>query len=154
MQLKDRLVFDELGGLGIGRLNRLIRLCKQPRRIHLRILLCMKRSVIAAIAVLVLALLSMGALGAGFYYAAYPALFPAFGDLGRWSGSGSWPATIMAGMFWSPSFLVAGYLNLRLESAGSAPIYRRFVYTAILWAGAVCAWWASLGLSGNPASLP
>jgi hypothetical protein len=41
----------------------------------------MKRSVIAAIAVLVLALLSMGALGAGLYYAAYPALFPAFGDL-------------------------------------------------------------------------
>lgn len=42
----------------------------------------------------------------------------------------------------------------RLETAGSGPVYRRLVYAAVLWAGAACGWWISLGLLRDPSGLP
>jgi len=109
-----------------------------------------RRSVIAFLVTLALGLLSMGAQGAALYYAAFPALVPVFGDLNDWRGDWVWPATILAGMAWSASFLIAGLVTLRLERRGVGIGPRRIVYGALLWLGAVAAWWAVLALTGAP----
>ena len=109
-----------------------------------------RRSVIAFLVALALGLLSMGALGAALYYAAWPVLAPAFGDLNDWRGDRVWPATILAGMAWSASFLAAGLAGLKLERRGVGSVPRRIAYGAILWLGAVVAWWAALALTGMP----
>ena len=99
-----------------------------------------KRSVIAFIAVAILGLLSMGALGGGLYYAAYPFLEPCYGNPDEWRGDWVWPAMILAGMLWSLSFLVAGYLNNFLAARGHGPRFRRAVYVVVLWVGAAVCW--------------
>jgi len=117
-------------------------------RSALRILLAMKRSVIACLVALALGLASMGALGAGLYYAAYPALAPWFGDMRDWSGDWVWPATIMAGMLWSAGFLVAGLLDLCMERHAWCPALRRAAYFAVLWLAAAGIWAALLSGAG------
>ena len=89
---------------------------------------------------LALGLLSMGALGAGLYYAVYPLLAPFFGDPNDWHGDWVWPSVIVAGMGWSFSFLVAGLLNRRLERAGWRTALRRAIYVMVLWLGAAVIW--------------
>ncbi len=103
-------------------------------------LLTIKRSVIACIAAAILGLLSMGALGGGLYYAAYPLLAPFFGNPDDWHGDWVWPTMILAGMFWSLSFPVAGYLNHRLVLRRYMPGLRRAAYACVLWLGAAICW--------------
>lgn len=104
-----------------------------------------KRSLVAGIVVAGLGLLSMGALGGGLYYAAYPILVPFFGDPNDWRGDWVWPAMILAGTVWSLSFPVAGYLNHSLKVRGYVPGFRRVVYVLVLWLGALLCWVLLLG---------
>lgn len=85
-------------------------------------------------------LLSMGLLGAGLYFVAYPVLGPLFGNPNDWHGDRVWPSVILAGMGWSFSFLAAGLLNLQLEKAGWRMHTCRAVYLAMLWLGALVIW--------------
>ena len=100
----------------------------------------MKRSFVAAVVAAVLGLLSMGLLGGLLYYLAAPALWPLYGNLNDWRGDEVWPATIGAGVMWSASFLVAGWLNRRLERAAWGAGRRRAVYALVLWLGAALIW--------------
>lgn len=106
----------------------------------MRFLLAIKWSLLAFAAVLVLGLLSMGALGGAIYYVCYPLLAPFYGNLNDWRGDWVWNATIWAGMLWSVSFLAAGFLNLRLETRGISACSRRAAYAAVLWIGALAVW--------------
>jgi hypothetical protein len=108
----------------------------------------MKRSILAFVVTLALGLFSMGALGLALYYPVYPLFAPFFGDPNDWHGDWVWPTIIIAGMGWSFSFLVAGWLNQRLEHAGWGAVYRKPVYAAILWLGAAVIWF--LLLLGKP----
>lgn len=103
-------------------------------------LLTIKRSVIAGIVAAILGLLSMGALGGGLYYVVYPLLRPFFGNPDGWHGDWVWPTMILAGILWSLSFPVAGYLNHRLVLRHYAPGLRRAVYVLVLWLGAAVCW--------------
>ncbi|MGU3496846.1 hypothetical protein ACLBXM_22610 [Xanthobacteraceae bacterium A53D] len=107
------------------------------------ILLEIRRSLIAGLAVFALALLSMGALGVGLYYAVSPLLAERFGPLAEWSGDWVWPATIMAGILWSLSFPIAGLLGVRLRRAGRSVLLRRSAYVVVLYLGAALACLAS-----------
>ena len=109
-------------------------------RQFLNLCLQMKRSILAFAVALVLSLLSMGALGAALYYPVSPLFAPVFGDLTDWRGDWVWPSVIMAGMGWSFSFLVAGFLNRLLELAGWRPMVRKAIYGAVLWLGAALIW--------------
>lgn len=100
----------------------------------------MKKSVIAFAVAFVLALVSMGALGACLYYPAMPVLGPLFGSLDDWEGDWVWPATIIAGMLWSVSFLLAGWMDVALRQRDIARSLRRAVYVATLWLGDVAVW--------------
>ena len=71
----------------------------------------MPRSWLAALAVVLLGLVSMGALGGLLYFAVAPAVWPLFGNLNDWRGDGVWPATVAVGMLWSLGFVLAGWLN-------------------------------------------
>ncbi|ARU06528.1 hypothetical protein CCO03_19350 [Comamonas serinivorans] len=100
----------------------------------------MKRSILAGVAAAALGLLSMGALGAGLYWLAYPVLRPLLGHPHDWQGDGVWPATLLAGMLWALSFPLAGLVHRRLAASGRPPAWRRLSYLAMLWLGAVVAW--------------
>ena len=100
----------------------------------------MKRTILVALAVAAWGLVSMGIMGGLLYYAAAPVLWSTYGDLNDWHGDDVWPATIGVGMLWSLSFLVAGWLNARLQRAGWSVWPRRAVYVLVLWLGAVVLW--------------
>lgn len=53
----------------------------------------------------------MGALGAMLYYACCPLPGPFYGTLDGWHGDWAWTATILAGMLWSLSFVIAGRIE-------------------------------------------
>lgn len=115
------------------------------------LILAIKWSVVGFVATLVLGLLGMGGLGAALYYACYPVLAPFYGNPNSdWSGDWVWSAMIWAGMLWSLSFLVAGWLNLQLVPHLSA-LPRAIVYVAVLWLGALAVWSAVLASSYEPA---
>lgn len=78
----------------------------------------MQRSIIAFATVIALNFLSMGMLGLVLYYVTYPVLFPIYGDINDWRGDWVWPTVLVAGWAWACSFLLAGYINLRLERRG------------------------------------
>lgn len=99
-----------------------------------------KRTLLIAVGVAALGLLSMGVLGGLLYYAACPVLFPFYGDLNDWRGDDVWPATIAAGMLWPLSFPVAAWALARLESHGVSRALRYLAGAAILWLGAVLVW--------------
>ena len=116
-------------------------------RHFLYLLATMKKSVLAFLLAAILGLLSMGVLGGLLYAAAYPVAGLWLEDPELWHGDRLWPTMILTGILWSPSFLVAGYVNLRLVRAGRGTIAaRRWLYALILWLGAVAIW--SLALSG------
>lgn len=110
----------------------------------------MKRSLIAFALALVLSFLSMGALGGLLYYACYPLFAPFYGDLNGWRGDWVWPATIGAGMLWSLSFLVAGWVGVRWLG-GARAVFRNSVYCLVLWLGAALSWALMLLTSYKPA---
>lgn len=103
------------------------------------LLLQLKWSLIAFTVTLVLAFLSMGALGAGLYYLCQPVLAPFYGSLSDWSGDWVWPAAIWAGVLFSISFLAAGSLSLFLEPRVPV-LVSKLCYVATLWLGALTSW--------------
>ncbi|MFC4255336.1 hypothetical protein GRI97_07860 [Altererythrobacter xixiisoli] len=105
----------------------------------------MLKSLIAGAIAAALGLLSMGLLGGLLYYAAFPVLFPLFGNINGWSGDNVWPATIGAGMLWGLAFPIAGLINRRLARQGTAPALRRACYALVLWVGAALVWIAMAG---------
>ena len=100
----------------------------------------MKRSVVAFVIALGLGFLSMGALGMLLWYPVMPVLAPFHGDANDWHGDWVWPTIITVSMLWPFSFLVAGWINLRLEMAQIGRWPRCFVYIAMLWLGALLIW--------------
>lgn len=104
----------------------------------------MWRSIVAAIVVAVLGLFSMGILGAGLYYPAAPVLLLKYPSFNSWHGDWVWPTVILAGMAFSVGFLIAGRLNLFLESRQSSKAVRVLTYIAILWAWNLCVWFMLL----------
>lgn len=107
----------------------------------MKTLLAIKGSIIAGVAVAALGLFSMGFLGFALYYVTYPMHYPLLGDINEWEGTDLfWPAIIMAGMFWSICFPVAGLVDLRLRRAGTASALRILAWLAILWLGAGLIW--------------
>ncbi|WP_157094212.1 hypothetical protein [Brucella pseudogrignonensis] len=115
------------------------------------LILAMKWSAVGFAVALVLGLLSMGLLGAALYYACYPVLAPFYGNPNSdWSGDWVWSAMIWAGMLWSISFLVAGWLNLQLVPH-LPRLPRAIAYLAVLWLGALAVWYAVLAASYEPA---
>lgn len=104
----------------------------------------MWRSVAAFALVAALGLLSMGFLGLGLYYPAAPVLLLKFPPLNAWRGDWVWPTIIMVGMFFSVGFLLAGRINLLLESRKVSPWVRRAVYTVILWSWNLAVWFIVL----------
>lgn len=100
----------------------------------------MKRSIVAFVLALGLGFLSMGALGMLLWYPVMPVLAPLHGDPNDWHGDWVWPTIIAVGMVWSFSFLVAGWINLRLEGARIGRWPRRLAYIAVLWLGALLSW--------------
>lgn len=110
----------------------------------LNLCLQMKRSIIAFFATIVIGLLSMGLLGLLLYEAVHPVLGPFFSDLDDWHGDTVWPVIIVAGMGWSVSFIAAGLINMRLETAGWKKQGRRVIYGLVLWLGAALIWFIIL----------
>ena len=100
----------------------------------------MPRSWLAALAVVLLGLVSMGALGGLLYFVVAPVVWPGFGNLNDWRGDGVWPATVAVGMLWSLGFVLAGWLNQRWLARGWSPRRRRLAYAAVLWLGAALLW--------------
>ena len=108
----------------------------------MKFLFSIKRSFRAFLVAEVLNFLSLGALGALIYYACYPILAPFYGDLNsEWGGDWVWGAMVGAGMLWPAFFLLAGWLNLKLEARGMLRLKRRAIYVAVLWLGALLIWW-------------
>lgn len=100
----------------------------------------MPRSWLAALAVVLLGVVSMGALGGLLYFAVAPVVWPLFGNLNDWRGDGVWPATVAVGMLWSLGFVLAGWLNQRWLARGWSPRRRRLAYAVVLWLGAALLW--------------
>ena len=100
----------------------------------------MPRSWLAALAVVLLGLVSMGALGGLLYFVVAPVVWPVFGNLNDWRGDGVWPATVAVGMLWSLGFVLAGWLNQRWLARGWSPRRRRLAYAVVLWLGAALLW--------------
>ena len=100
----------------------------------------MPRSWLAALAVVLLGLVSMGALGGLLYFTVAPLVWPVFGNLNDWRGDGVWPATVAVGMLWSLGFVLAGWLNQRWLARGWSPRRRRLAYAVVLWLGAALLW--------------
>ncbi len=103
-----------------------------------------KRSVIWFLITFALGLFSMGGLGGAICFLVSPVLSPIYGDFDSWHGDWVWPAMIGSGMAWAFGFLGAGFLNLRLERKGLAPVLRRTIYVAVLWCWALGVWWIIL----------
>ena len=95
----------------------------------------MPRSWLAALAVVLLGLATLGVLGGLLYLAVAPVVWPLFGNLNDWRGDGVWPATIGVGVLWSLCFVFAGWLNQRWLARGWSPMRRRLAYGAVLWLG-------------------
>ena len=93
----------------------------------------MKRSLIAFGLALVLGLLGMGALGMALYYPVAPVLAWRFAGPDDWHGDWVCPALIGVGMGWSFGFLLAGWVNLRLQARPWPVAIRRGAYLAVLW---------------------
>lgn len=100
----------------------------------------MPRSWLAALAVVLLGVVSMGALGGLLYFAVAPVVWPVFGNLNDWRGDGVWPATVAVGMLWSLGFVLAGWLNQRWLARGWSTRRRRLAYAAVLWLWAALLW--------------
>ncbi|MBO6731111.1 MAG: hypothetical protein JJ910_15495 [Maricaulis sp.] len=100
----------------------------------------MPRSSAAFVSAVGLSVLSMGVLGAALYFPAGLILEPYYGALDTWRGDWVWPAMILAGLVWSPAFLLAGLINRRLTAMGRSPLLRRIIYAVIVLGSTLPAW--------------
>jgi hypothetical protein len=100
-----------------------------------------KFSIIAFVITLILGLMSMGLQGFGIYYAVEFALPVSIDAI---HGDAMWPSIILAGMAWAPSFLLAGWICMRLQTKNKFTLWT--IYILILWAWDFLVWWAIIGL--------
>lgn len=100
----------------------------------------MRFSLISFIITLALGLLSMGFLGIGIYYVVSPLLNLKFPDLDSLHGDWVWPALILAGMFWSFGFLIAGWVYLHLTRFDWTRMTKVLAYIFILLLWALIIW--------------
>lgn len=103
-----------------------------------------KFSVIAFAVSELLSFLSLGALGYLVYYAVAPLLPESIDTL---HGDSVWPSVILAGMFWSAGFLLAGlalhFLKTRIVQKGM----RILLYAWILWLWDYLIWFSIIHFS-------
>jgi hypothetical protein len=97
-------------------------------------------SVAAFVASAVLAVLAMGALGGALYLAVAPLVPGAPASIDQLSGDWVWPAMIVTGLAWSPSWLLAGALAHRLRVRAAPLALRVAIYAAVLWLAAWLVW--------------
>lgn len=100
-----------------------------------------KYSFIAFLVCLFLSILSMGAIGLALLYLVIFMLPISMSEVDQISGDWFWPAIIMVSLMWSFGFLIAGNLNLFLESKQLSTIYRRTTYLVVLWCWAYLLWY-------------
>jgi len=101
----------------------------------------MRFSLLGFIITLALGLLSMGFLGAGLYSLVSPLLNLKFPDLNSLHGDWVWPALILAGMFWSFGFLIAGWVYLYLSrfNWSKAILIAVYILILLIWASIIWA---------------
>ncbi len=116
-------------------------------RALLRGLVAMKGSLLAFLVTLGLAFLSFGYVSLALYVVVSPVLTLVFPPLDQWRGPWVWPVLVGVAILWSFSFIPAGILDLRLAARGVSAARRRLAYLAVLWLGALLAWFAMLGVS-------
>ena len=96
-----------------------------------------KFSIVAFVVSGVLGLFSMGLLGYGLYYLIKPIMSNRIDEL---QGDTMWPSVILAGIAWSVSFLMAGWVYSVLVKYNWRSILSYFVYVFILWAWVLVVW--------------
>ena len=87
----------------------------------------MRLSLVAAVVVVALSLLSMGLLGALLYFATYPVIVPLFGVVDSWSGDWVWGAMIRVAWLWALCFPIAAWIYDRLPADRYGKVIRRGV---------------------------
>ena len=106
----------------------------------------MRFSLIAFIAVIVLAFLSMGLLGGGLYFVASPLLALLLPnaplDINAWHGDWVWPAMISMPLLWAVSFLIAGAAYLYFEKLDWTKLTLKTSYVVILLLWNIAIWTA------------
>ncbi|RVT91568.1 hypothetical protein EOD42_21605 [Rhodovarius crocodyli] len=106
-------------------------------------------SIVAFVVFACLGFLGMGVTSAVLMEAIRPFLTICFPPIGEWRGDWVWPILIAYGLIWPVSFLVAGFLDRIWKRQGRGKWFRRGVYLAVLYAGAVITAYALL-----PGQLP
>jgi len=107
----------------------------------------MKASLLGFVAAFALSFLSLVYISLALYGAVSPVLTQVYPPLETWRGPWVWPVLVGVAILWSPSFLIAGAVDLRLHAACSSSRTRWLAYLAILWLGALAAWFLVLGLN-------
>lgn len=97
-----------------------------------------------------LAVLAMGALGAGLYMAVAPLLPGAPASIDALSGDWVWPAMIVTGLAWSPAWLLAGMADRWLRGRAAALPGRVGAVALLLWAAAWLVWSIALAINHPP----
>lgn len=110
----------------------------------------MRWSLAGFVAALAIAFLSLGYSSLLLYAVAAPMLGVVYPPLAQWHGPWVWPVLVGVAILWSPSFLVAGVLGQALEARAWSIGRRRMAYLAVLWLGAVLAWFAVLHANFPP----
>lgn len=98
-----------------------------------------KFSIISFLISFVLGFLSMGALGYALYYLVTPVLGDRIDEL---QGDVLWPSTILAGMIFSPAFLLALWIHNLVIRLKLHPIINYFIYVAIVWLWLLMVWYS------------
>lgn len=107
----------------------------------------MKASLLGFVAAFALSFLSLGYISLALYGAVSPVLTQVYPPLETWRGPWVWPVLVGVAILWSPSFLIAGAVDLRLHAARASRRTRWLAYLAILWLGALASWFLVLGLN-------
>lgn len=107
-------------------------------------------SLAGCLAALALAFLSLGYSSLVLYAAASPLLRLAYPPMSDWHGPWVWPVLVGVGILWAPSFLAAGMAGQVPQVRGWSAGRRRLLYLAVLWCGAVAAWFVMLATNFPP----
>lgn len=116
-------------------------------RAALRLLADIWPSIVATFLALLGAFLSMGLLGLILYHLVSPGLNLVYPPLTQWDQSQVWPVMLAMPLPWSPSFIVAGLVNRRVERKGWARRSRIPLYVAIIWLAALVTWLGLLAVN-------
>ncbi|RYE33913.1 MAG: hypothetical protein EOP23_06905 [Hyphomicrobiales bacterium] len=116
----------------------------------LRAVWAMRGSLIAFAVAIAAAFLTLGYSSLILYAVASPLLTLRYPPMEQWHGPWVWPVLVGVTVAWAPSFMVAGALGLLLKRRGITPGWRRLCYLAVLWVGAILAWFVILGVNFPP----